>query len=38
MKLRKEEKYIKRRTVLTVFIGQAITIMYFLLFLYGFTR
>lgn len=36
MKFKNDEKYVKRRTVLTVFLGQAITLSYFLIFLYGF--
>lgn len=33
--MKMEEKYIKRRTVATVLIGQAITLIYVGLFLYG---
>ncbi len=35
MKFRMEEKYIKRRTVATVLIGQAIILIYVCAFLYG---
>lgn len=34
-KMKMEEKYIKRRTVATVLIGQAITLLYTTLFLYA---
>lgn len=33
--MKMEEKYIKRRTVAKVFIGQAITLLYAFLFIYG---
>ena len=35
MKFKMQEKYVKRRTALSIFIGQAITLIYTYIFLVG---